>query len=91
MSDAWRDGARAGRPDELEPAGDGEPAEDAALPDAAWVSCPYCGESVEVLLDLGGGAVQEYVEDCEVCCRPWSLRVELTAAGTTVTVTSLDE
>lgn len=24
----------------------------------------------------GGGSFQEYVEDCEVCCRPW--RVEVT-------------
>ena len=32
--------------------------------------CPYCGESIEIALDPGGGAAQEYVEDCEVCCRP---------------------
>lgn len=31
--------------------------------------CPYCGEPVEALLDLSGGD-QEYVEDCQVCCRP---------------------
>ena len=65
--------------------------EDAALPEAAWVSCPYCGESVELLVDAGGGAFQEYVEDCEVCCRPWSVRVEITESGPTVTVASLDE
>jgi transposase-like protein len=37
------------------------------------VRCPYCGETVEVLIepDLEG----EMVWDCEVCCRPWSLRV----------------
>ncbi|MEN9817251.1 MAG: Cysteine-rich, partial [Gemmatimonadota bacterium] len=28
------------------------------------------------LLDPAGGDLQEYVEDCEVCCRPW--RVEVT-------------
>ena len=44
--------------------------------EAAWVYCPYCGEGVELLLDPGGGTFQEYVEDCEVCCRPW--RVEVT-------------
>ena len=38
--------------------------------------CPYCGEAVELLLDPAGGDLQEYVEDCEVCCRPW--RVEVT-------------
>lgn len=31
--------------------------------------CPYCGERVSCLLDGSAGA-QEYVEDCEVCCRP---------------------
>jgi len=35
--------------------------------------CPYCGEPITMLLDLSV-TVQEYVEDCEVCCRPISLR-----------------
>jgi hypothetical protein len=37
------------------------------------VSCPYCGEAVEIYLepDLMGTLVQ----DCEVCCRPWQVRV----------------
>ncbi|MDH3733707.1 MAG: CPXCG motif-containing cysteine-rich protein [Gemmatimonadota bacterium] len=41
----------------------------------ADVQCPACGEIVEIVLDPHGGSSQEYVEDCEVCCRPWSLRV----------------
>ena len=48
---------------------------------AAEVSCPYCGEVVTILLDPGGGPQQEYVEDCEVCCRPWSVRVEYGGSG----------
>ena len=37
------------------------------------VYCPYCGEQVEIYLepDLMGTLVQ----DCEVCCRPWKVRV----------------
>ncbi len=35
--------------------------------------CPYCGESITMLLDLTV-ADQSYVEDCEVCCNPISLR-----------------
>lgn len=37
------------------------------------VICPYCGEEVQVWLepDVEGTLVQ----DCEVCCNPWSLRV----------------
>jgi hypothetical protein len=56
--------------------------EEAGLPDdSAQVSCPYCGAVVEVILDPGGGPVQAYVEDCEVCCRPWQLTVRWGAGG----------
>jgi hypothetical protein len=41
----------------------------------ATVRCPYCGEMIEIGLDPGGGASQEYVEDCQVCCRPWRVFV----------------
>ena len=34
-----------------------------------WVQCAFCGESIEVLIDCSV-ADQEYVEDCQVCCRP---------------------
>ena len=33
------------------------------------IYCPYCGESVEVLLNSEDVGV-EYIEDCQVCCRP---------------------
>jgi len=39
------------------------------------VQCPYCGETVPVLVDTGGGETQRYVEDCSVCCRPMELLV----------------
>lgn len=42
----------------------------------AEVSCPYCGESISVWVDEGGGGSQRYVEDCSVCCRPIELIVE---------------
>jgi len=42
---------------------------------AVEVTCPYCGEVVEITLDASGGTSQEYVEDCEVCCRPWQVHV----------------
>ena len=65
---------------------------DAELSEAAWVSCPYCGEGVEVLVDPAGGDVQEYVEDCEVCCQPWQVRVSLDVDGTvSVSASTLDE
>jgi hypothetical protein len=40
-------------------------------------TCPYCGESVGIWIDLGGGSEQSYVEDCAVCCHPWQVYVSL--------------
>jgi hypothetical protein len=39
------------------------------------LSCPYCGESVDLDIDEGGGSRQSYVEDCPVCCQPWQVTV----------------
>lgn len=39
-----------------------------------YFPCPYCGEQISMLLDLSVGH-QQYVEDCEVCCRPIEIRV----------------
>ena len=39
-----------------------------------------------------GGGVAEYVEDCEVCCRPWQVRVVWHDDGhADVEVSTLDE
>jgi hypothetical protein len=34
-----------------------------------------------LILDPDGGATQRYVEDCEVCCRPWQLTARWDRAG----------
>ena len=58
----------------------------------ATVACPYCAESVEITIDPDGGEVQEYVQDCEVCCRPWNLSVHYNVDGhAEVTATAADE
>lgn len=57
------------------------PLGEVAAEDTAWVVCPYCASRVELTLDPGGAAVQNYVEDCEVCCRPWYLTVRWDEAG----------
>jgi hypothetical protein len=31
--------------------------------------CPYCWQPITMLLDLSVSR-QQYVEDCEICCRP---------------------
>jgi len=37
------------------------------------VTCPYCGEELEIVVepDVKGS----FVQDCEVCCNPWRVRV----------------
>ena len=45
------------------------------------VVCPYCGSTNEIALDPDGGAFQDYVEDCQVCCRPWRVRVTYSPGG----------
>jgi hypothetical protein len=42
--------------------------------------CPYCGERFEARVEVSAGA-QEYIEDCQVCCRPMGLTVELEDNG----------
>lgn len=32
-------------------------------------SCPYCGEEIQLLIDCSINQ-QDYIEDCQVCCRP---------------------
>ena len=40
------------------------------------VRCPYCGERLEIFIDRSVPR-QEYIEDCQVCCRPIILTVTL--------------
>ena len=58
------------------------------IDDVAKVRCPYCRERVALFVDPD--TTGTYVEDCSVCCRPWSVfvaededgqrNVEITAA-----------
>lgn len=45
------------------------------MSDPLSLSCPYCGEGVDLVIDAGGGSPQSYVEDCPVCCRPWQVEI----------------
>jgi hypothetical protein len=44
------------------------------------VQCPYCGERLESRVDLTVGEGQ-YIEDCEVCCRPIEFTLEVEEDG----------
>jgi hypothetical protein len=52
------------------------------------VTCPYCGEAVELFVedDVRGS----FVQDCEVCCNPWLVRVHRTSEGTDFSVGRAD-
>ena len=68
------------------------PLGDGRVQDTADAYCPYCGEAVLVRLDPGGGPNQEYVEDCPVCCRPWTVRLRFASDGSAqVTLSAQDE
>ncbi len=47
--------------------------------DVQMVTCPYCGESVELVLEQD--VIGVMVVDCEICCRPWQLSTIVDAAG----------
>ena len=38
---------------------------------------PYCGEIISLLID-SSIQLQEYVEDCQVCCSPILITIEIT-------------
>ena len=44
------------------------------------IQCPYCGEWIEVLIDVSAGE-QQYIEDCQVCCSPINIAVSLDEDG----------
>lgn len=44
------------------------------------VSCPYCGESIHVLIDHEE-AGDQYIEDCQVCCKPIDFNVSIDSLG----------
>jgi hypothetical protein len=71
--------------DEAFPLGDGT----AELEAVVW--CPYCGEMNEIALDPGSGTHQEYVEDCQVCCRPWLVVVRYRNDGSADVSVALED
>jgi hypothetical protein len=42
------------------------------------ITCPYCNESITILIDPED-IDQEYIEDCQVCCKPINFAVSLGA------------
>ena len=44
------------------------------------ITCPYCGEAFSTNVDSSAGS-QEYIEDCQVCCRPILFHLHVDHAG----------
>ena len=41
-----------------------------------FFQCPYCFEEISMLLDPSV-QMQKYIEDCEVCCNPIEVSLEI--------------
>lgn len=55
------------------------------------IECPYCGETLDILID-GSVDQQNYIEDCQVCCRPINFDVTLNHNGEiSITVSHEDD
>jgi len=67
--------------DEDDEGDDPDNIEDTEVGGSFDASCPYCGEAVSIFLDPAGGSVQDYVEDCSVCCQPMTVSVRFSGEG----------
>ena len=56
--------------------------------DLRVLDCPYCGEPVEVYLEAD--VFGEMIQDCEVCCNPWRMRVSRPGGELSIAVDRLD-
>ncbi len=45
------------------------------------LNCPYCAEVISLRVDSTGGKRQFFVTDCEVCCRPIDIEIEVESDG----------
>jgi len=48
--------------------------------------CAACGEQNDTQFDLSGGYHQQYTEDCQVCCRPNLLTINVDSETHVVTI-----
>jgi len=60
------------------------------MPEFVAITCPYCGEPIELVVDDSAGDAS-YVEDCPVCCRPMQVEVETNGDAVSVRVRTGDE
>ncbi|MFZ1322288.1 MAG: CPXCG motif-containing cysteine-rich protein [Ignavibacteria bacterium] len=45
------------------------------------ISCPYCGEINFLNIEIGNNSSDEFITDCEICCRPFTVNVQSASNG----------
>ena len=60
------------------------------MPENFATICPYCGETIELVVDESAGSAA-YVEDCPVCCKPMHVQVEVDGEAVAVRTRTEDE
>ena len=58
------------------------------MDDVFRVTCPYCGERIEVFVEQD--VHDSFIQDCEVCCNPWMVRVSVDDGERQITVERAD-
>ena len=48
--------------------------------DALSIECPHCGETFTLAFDASEGSAT-FTADCEVCCRPMTVSVQIDEDG----------
>ena len=54
------------------------------------LDCPYCGEKIQLVIDCSIVS-QEYIEDCQVCCRPINILINIDGEDIQVSLTHENE
>ncbi|MBD2186882.1 CPXCG motif-containing cysteine-rich protein [Pseudanabaena mucicola] len=47
------------------------------MQDTVEYNCAFCGEPNMTFVDFSAGMQQSYVEDCQVCCQPNVLYIQI--------------
>jgi hypothetical protein len=59
--------------------------------DAGMITCPFCSEQIEVDLDPSEASSQQFVYDCEVCCRPIMISLQYGEEGELLSLSARPE
>lgn len=51
------------------------------IEDAQEFECPYCSAENSITIDKTGGERQTFITDCETCCKPIVIGIEIDADG----------